>query len=587
MGFRIDIEGMKLEASDYSVTEASSPLAAGDSSGAVGTFSLTLPIPDQFIPLGTVIGGYGYGEGPYGSGPYGGSTFVSTPNTPWKVIREIGPQILIDKSVRIEDPRKGFTLGTITASTESRDGGSIELSGISRLGTLNVYGVQAQPFAGTLRDAFTYYLGLAGVTTDLFVDDEVGDRPVVFPGWNGELWYYLKLMAAAQDCDVSLVSGIILLRAIRKRVATSNRDTSRGISTGSNTLAQAVEVYQYSNREITNELVYPPGGWVPEVQVLTVNAGETTEYTLELSSSVSSIQDPVMQTFVPKSYDSSSVYTIVGDDGLAVPPALWAANGGSLSVSISRDTTHLVVKLQGATGIPTTAGVASQGFSVALGSDVSGNRYSTLRIVGTGVAFNKVKKRIRTGVPEERTATDVGVTIDNPFISTVDDLYRTGTRAAKQYAGVTMSLRGDVIAINRRGDSGVVTYPTYGQVQESLTSSLGTPTYSDVEDYYFPLSLNSYESVRQHWFEVFRDDDVDQVFGNAAGARIFDQRTRRWYRIREASPSPGGISLGSADDDLIMGDVQNLYNDLTYGSVQDLLGLFTYREAELAGLWRP
>lgn len=294
-----------------------------------------------------------------------------------------------------------------------------------------------------------------------------------------------------------------------------------------------------------------------------------------------------MQTFVPKSYDSSSVYTIVGDDGLAVPPALWAANGGSLSVSISRDTTHLVVKLQGATGIPTTAGVASQGFSVALGSDVSGNRYSTLRIVGTGVAFNKVKKRIRTGVPEERTATDVGVTIDNPFISTVDDLYRTGTRAAKQYAGVTMSLRGDVIAINRRGDSGVATYPTYGQVQESLTSSLGAPTYSDVEDYYSSLSLDSYESVRQHWFEVFRDDDVDQVFGNAAGARIFDQRTRRWYRIREASPTPGGISLGSADDDLIMGDVQAFYNDLTYGSVQDLLGLFTYREAELAGLWRP
>lgn len=31
MGFRVDIQGLKVEISDYSVTEASTPLAAGDS----------------------------------------------------------------------------------------------------------------------------------------------------------------------------------------------------------------------------------------------------------------------------------------------------------------------------------------------------------------------------------------------------------------------------------------------------------------------------------------------------------------------------------------------------------------------------
>lgn len=587
MGFRIDIEGMKLEASDYSVTEASSPLAAGDSSGQVGTFSITLPIPDEYVTLGTVIEGFGYGEGPYGSGPYGGSSFVGTPNTPWKVIRQIGPQILIDKSVRIEDPRKGFTLGSITAASVSQDGGTIQLTGTSRLGSLNVYGVQAQPFVGTLRQAFEYYLSLAGVTTDLFVDDAIGDRPVVFPGWSGELWYYLKLMAAAQDCDVSLVSGVILLRAIRTRIATENRDTTRAINTGSNTLAQAIEIYQYNNRRITNELVYPPGGWSSGVQVLTVNAGETTEYTLELSSSVSSIQAPVMQTFVSQGYGTSSVYTIVGDDGLAVPPALWAANGGGLSVSISEDTTHLTVRLTGATGVPNTSGSASQNFSVALGADTTGNRYSTLRIVGSGVGYTKTKKRVRTGVPANKTSTEVGVTIDNPFISTTDELYRTGTRAAKQYAGVNMSLSGNVIAINRRGDSGVATYPTYGQVQTALETELGTPTYGGVQTYFTGLGLTSYAEVRQHWFEVFRDDDVDQVFGNAAGARIYDRKSRRWYRIREATPSPGGIAIGSADDDLTLGDIQGLYASLSYGEVQVVLDPFTYREAELAGMWRP
>lgn len=587
MGFRVDIEGLKVEIENYSVTEASTPLAAGDTSGQVGTFSITLPIPDEYVELGTTIGGFGYGEGPYGFGPYGGTSFIGIPNSPWKVIRQVGPQVLIDKTVRILDSRKGFTLGTITSANESYDGGSIQLSGVSRLGSLNVYGIQAQPFVGTLREAFDYYLGLADITTDLFVDDAIGDREVIFPGWSGELWYYLKLMAAAQDCDISLVSGVILLRAIRQRIATSNRDVTRSISTGSNTLAQAVEIYQYNNREITNELVYPPGGWDPNVQVLTVNAGETTEYTLELSASVSSIQTPTMQTFVAQDYETTSVYTIVADDGLAISPEMWAGGGGSLTISIDEDTTHLRVILTGATGIPTTAGVAAQNFSIALGADTTGNRYSTLRIVGTGVAYTKTKKRVRTGVPASKTSTEVGVTIDNPFISTVNDLYRAGTRAAKQYSGAGMSLSGSVIAINRRGDSGVATYPTYGQVQTALETELGTPTYGDVETYYGTLGLVTYEDVRQHWFELFRDDDADQVFGNAQGARIYDRRTRRWYRIRDASLAPGGISIGSADDDLTLGDIQGLYDTLTYGDVQTILDPFTYREVELAGMWKP
>lgn len=588
MGFRVDIEGLKVEIENYSVTEASTPLAAGDSSGQVGTFSITLPIPDEYVLLGTAVEGFGYGEGPYGEGPYGGDTFVGIPNSPWKVIRQVGPQVLIDKSVRILDSRKGFTLGTITAATESRDGGSIQLTGISRLGSLNVYGIQAQPFVGSLREAFEYYLSLADLTVDIFVDDAIGDREVIFPGWTGELWYYLKMMAAAQDCDISLVSGVILLRGIRQRIATSNRDVTRSISTGSNTLAQSVEVYQYSNREITNELVYPPGGWDPNVQVLTVNAGETTEYTLELSASVSSIQQPTMVMSVAQNYESSSVYTIVADDGLVVSPALWASGGGSFSIWIDEDTTHLRVRLTGATNIPTTAGnVAAQNFSVALGADTTGNRYSTLRIVGTGVGYTKVKKRIRTGVSASKTSTEVGVTIDNPFISTVNDLYRAGTRAAKQYGGATMSLSGSVIAINRRGDSGVATYPSYGQVQTALETELGSPSYADVQTYYGTLGVVTYEDVRQHWFDVFRDDDTDQVFGNAQGARIYDRRSRRWYRIRDASLTPGGISIGSADDDLIHSDIQGLYDELTYGDVQTLLDPFTYNEVQLAGLWRP
>lgn len=585
MGFRIQIAGSKIEAIDYDVQEASSPLAAGDSSGAVGSFSVTFPTPDPYLLTGSPGAPiYGYGEGPYGSGLYGGLS--PAPSTVWSVVRAIGPEILIDREVRIFDSRKGFTLGEISSADITHDGGTVTVRGSTRLAQLNVYGIQAQPYSGTLKGAFEYYLDLAGIETDLFVDDDIANRTVVTPGWTGELWYYLKLMAAAEECDVSLVSGIILLRPIRKRIATSNRDTARNATLGADTLAQAIEVYQYNNRAISNELVYPPGGWNNAVEVLNVNAGETTEYTLDLSASVASIQAPVMQTSVSPNYSASSVYTVVANDGLPVSPSLWASRGGRVDISIDPTTTKLLVKLKGATGVPTSTGEAAQNFSLALGSDVTGNRYSTLRIVGTGVAFDKVKKRIRTGVPASRTATEIGVTIDNPFISTTNQLYTAGTRAAKKYAGAIFTLSGTVTAVNRRGDTGQATYPTYGTVEQALEDELGPATYGDVQTHYATESLTTYESVRQFWFEKFKDDDVDQVFGNVQGARVYDKKTRRWYRIRSGRLSSSLVSF-DADDDLTHGDVEAFYQGKTYQQVWESLasGAFTYSEIERLGMF--
>lgn len=566
MGFKVTFTGLPagtsgtLQASNYTVEEAATPLTAGDSSGQVGTFNLTFPIPDPAL--------------------------TTTRATPWKYLRTIGETVFIGTQVRIDDPRKGFTLGKVRGASVSQDGGTLSLTGVSRLGSLNVFGVQAQPYVGTLSGAFTYYLSLANITTDFFIDPDIASRPVVFPGWSGELWYNLKLMTAAVDCDISLVSGIILLRDIRKRVATSGRDLTRSVTTGGGTLAQSVEVYQYDNRPITNKLVYPPGGWTPEVDVLNVNAGEEQEYTLELSSSVTSIQTPVMQTFVDQNYSASSVYTIVADDGLPVDPALWTRNGGNLTVTISPDTTHLIVRIRGAIDIPTTLGAAASNFSVALGSDTTGNRYSTLRIVGTGVSFNKTKHTFRTGITASQTATEVGVTIDNPFISTLDDVYRSGTRAAKEFTGTTMTLSGSVTAVNRRGDSGQATYPTYAQIQAALVTLIGgTPTYAQVQTYYnTTLGLTSYQAIQDFWYNYFRDDDVDQVFGNVQGARIYDKRSRKWYRIRQGTLRPDDIGIGSADDDLTNGDIQLAYTGKTYAQVQTILSGLTYQQVETAGI---
>lgn len=452
----------------------------------------------------------------------------------------------------------------------------IQVDALSRLGDLNVYNVQAQPFVGRLDDAFEYYLSLANIDTDFLVDPLVATRSVVFPGWSGELWFNLKQMAAAIDCDISLVSGVIVLRPIRSRTATRGRDIDRTFSAGGGTLAQFVEVYQYNNRVITNELVYPPGGWDESVTTINVNAGETVTETLKLEASVSSITQPVMQTFVDRNYTASSVFTVVGDDGLPITPSAWADHGGSLSVAINPDTVSLTVTVTAPTGLPNASGKEIGVYGISLSSDDSTGRYSTLRIVGSGVAFNKETVRIPTGIPASRTATEVGVTIDNPFLSSRDDVYRTGLRAVRNYNGSAMTVSGTVVAVNQLGDTGEIVSKTYADDQALRTGMTYTAVQSTMSGKNYTDVQNILNSGADSLFE-------NQVFGNVNGARVWDRTSMRWYRIRNATLLPGRIQF-DAEDDLMHSDVQSLYTGKTYADVQTSNTGLTYRDVDLKGL---
>lgn len=545
MSFKVEVGGRTYEALNFSVQEASTPLAAGDSSGSVGTINLDIPFPDPDL----------------------------LPNHP---INKFGPLILVGKPVRLADSRKGFTLGKVLSVQRSKVTGNLSVSALSRLGELNVYNLQAAPFIGTLSAAFNYYLSLVNITADIYVDPAIASQPVVFPGWSGELWYSLKQLSAAVDCDLSLVSGIILLRPIRTRVATRGRDLERTSTGGGGSLAQFIEVYQYNNRAITNELVYPPGGWTEKVTVINVNAGETVEEVLELSSSLSSIQQPVMQTFVSRDYRASSVFTVVGDDGLPVEPALWADRGGTFSVTINPDTTSLTVTITAPTGIPNKDGEEIGVYGIALSSDGSTGRYSTLRIVGTGVAFDKQSVKVPTGIPSSATATEVGVTIDNPFLSTASEVYSAASRAIRGYNGTAATLTGSVVSINQLGDTGEAVVKTYAD-EKALHPGA---TYASVQSAYSGMSyLQVQEQLNSGIDSLFEN----QVFGNVGGARVWDKDSARWYRIRSGALSPDSIQF-EADDDLLHSDIQSFYTGLTYGTLQGRYSGFTYEDVDLMGM---
>lgn len=496
MGAKLVINGYSFKnIRSWQVTEDSTPLSASDTSGSTGILTATINAPDPDLE--------------------------HVQDTGMKWLLDYGPNILTEKTLTFTDSRWGTLPGKVTSV--SRAPGSITITATTDLYRLNSYNVQAQPFDGTLGNLLRYYVGLSGLPGTPTIDSALNSRPVSTPGWKGELWYYLKLLAQAQEFDIALVNGILVFRLLRQNTVAPGRDTETGSDAPIGTLARSVEVYQWNNRSITNELVYPPGGWRKETEILNVNAGEFADYTLELSASVSSIVAPTFQTSVGPNDSGASVYTVVADDGFPVTQANWIAGGGSLAVTINPDTRSLNVRIRGAHRVPLSTGGWAKNFSIALSDSES--RYSTLRILGTGVAYSREKRVFRTGVTTNQTGTEVGATIDNPFLSTKNQVFRAGTRAAVMYAGPVPSLRKNVVTA-------------------------------------FPQQT---------------------TLGNLSGARVLDKATKRYYRSRSMNISPGGVS-GTFDDDLLHGDIDGFQISKTYGQVQASRNGASYRDDYLGGL---
>lgn len=355
-------------------------------------------------------------------------------------------------------------------------------------------------------------------------------------------------------------------------------------------LARSIEIYQYNNREITNEMVWPPDQLSSEGQIFSVNAGESSEYAIEFNASLTSVVQPTPQDWVGPTDMFSSVYSVMSNDGVRISADEWKKWGGSVQVILNKDTTSARLILRGPKGLITQASEEGEpktaaSFQIADFADGDNARRATLRILGTGVAFNKQKITIPTSVPDSRTETQVGTTIDNPYIGSVNEVYRAGVRAAKMYSGLLPELRADVISVNRRGDSGIATLFTYADVEVELKTTLGAAaTYAMVENYYTSNNYNTYRQVEKFWKDKVANDFVNQVFGNVAGARVYDQQTRRYYRVRDVTITPDSVRI-SADDDLVYADAQKRYGTRKYSEVETIFTGKSYQQAQWAGLY--
>lgn len=472
---------------EYAINLSSTPLNSNDSTGSVGDFTVAFHLP--------------YDEN--------------------SDLNERGIETLEGKEVQFTT--EYGTMYGIVRTVTGTDKYSVSLECTSYAGGLNAYNVRATPQQSYLGLVLPDYFALGSLSVNVDMESDLYTRPVAYPGWSGELWHHLKLLCAAENIQMVLTGqGYVYVEKVRQVELPLHRATSLVTTTDSSNLAQFVEVMEYNCRPTTMGLFYPPGGWSEDVEILSVSAGEYTEQTIELGGSMSYFHEPIMKTFVGQTDVSDSAYTIVAEDGFPIKPAQWADSGGHISFEVGEDFRTVIVKMRGANGIRLDDGELATSFSLALSADTGGgSRYSTLRLTGEGVLHDYEPFQVATGVPEAVTGTEVGVTIDNPFLYDRDRVGAAASRAVREFSGAVLTAQGQA-------------------------TNLGVG---------------------------FGEGDT--------GARV--RIEGRPFRVRDTNYTPDGVSL-TFEDDLVHSDVEEVFAGKTYQQIENQNDNLTYRNVFSRGL---
>lgn len=446
--------------------------------------------------------------------------------------------------VTLVDGTRGKTSGSIKGLSGS--GGDVSVTADSALSLFNTER-RAQPFVGTLENVIQYYCDLVGIENDVVVDSSVANRPVVYPGFKGNVWVYLKQVLVTEQVEIALVFNRIYVRPLRLLEANLAKRMQDSWAIENSTAARAIEIYYYNNVYGEQREVYPVPGQDTPILFSSLAAGETRTEILQINASLTTVNQPLYTADVlNQSYSGTNgVYAAFGSDNLPITPSQWAAQGGSLSVALGEDPGTLEVTVTAPKYealAPYTIGMSAGGSST----------YNALHITGTGVLWDKQLVRIPTGATGVTTSDEVGITVDNPFISTRSQAYSLGAKAAGSYAGTSYTISGEAIDINRRNDGRGLIQATIGDFNEQTAAG------TTIAEFNVQWADNQIADFNAFWQSQVDNRFQNQLFGNAIGSRV---RTRdAYFRINSATTTQESIQYTGSLDTLV-GDFNDVWPD--------------------------
>lgn len=478
---------------DFSISEDATPLRGGDNSGGVGGLSV-------------------------------------------QIAEEEDSTRIIFGNVKLTDSELGETGGSIIGVGGDELSAGIDLA--SRL-LPAVVEVTAGAYVGTLGGAIRYYLGLADVYAQITIDPVTDARPVAFIGWTGVLWDAIKDLCIAFQIEASVVSGEIVMRQARGRVAENSRNTSIDWDISSSAMSEKYSIMNYNLQAVSNVLAYPMADELEDASVISLNASEVTTVRLQTGISLTSIVQPQITQLLTKYYTGPlSLYSVTDSSGAVLGAAEWSRIGGRLEVEIDQeDPSVILVHLRGGT----TLERAPYRIGLRDGGEGSNSFFSALRIIGSGVAFREESIEIPTGVPAAMASSIDGPRVDNRFVADAGMAFNIALSASLTYAAPRYTINVSTDRINRSGETGSLGYTSYADFQ-SLSAS---DSYTD-----FQVEWNgkTYFDFREFYFDLTSKGFENQAMGNTAGARVLYRDC--WFRIRSATFGPSSVSYTAESDTL-------------------------------------
>lgn len=505
--------GAKSAIEAYSVSEESGPIEASDSSGGVGQVKFNaVEDPSRF-----------------------------------------GSVLLINDQVTLNDGDRGTTVGVI--SDVAGNNGFLDVTGTSLLGRL-VIDKKAPPVHDTFPNVIRYYLSLGGIADNVAVDASFNGITVNARAWEGDLWTKIKELCVTYGAEITLLRGAPTIRPVRQRRALEINNASESWTVSNRNVSRYVEVNYYNSQYKVNSIVYPKNGWTEDLPIYTVNAGDFLQVNIPIDVSVESITQPDHYDTVPRGYmGPASAYSTVGADGEVLPQGFWKSSGGSVTAAIGADGKSIDVTII-APDIGTTAALYSP-FRIASKDAATGEFFSTLRIIGTGVHFDKKSVVVPTGADETLTSEDVGVTVDNYFISSESQARSLAIDVAAKWARPNRTLKVTKASINKPGETQTsYDYATFTQ----FSAYAGTASFADFNAAW---ANKTFADFNNYWYQGVQNSFDYQVFGNAAGSRVAWRRAM--FRIRSVDIGPAEVSY-TAEEDTTVGDFNASASGMTIGN---------------------
>jgi hypothetical protein len=506
--------------SAYTYSEGSTPLIPGDESGAIGDVSIdVLDCNNSSI-------------------------------------------LLYKDEFFLRDSLHGSVVGTI--ENVSAGNQLVTMGGRSRLAFLNVTRT-LQPQEGTIEEVMNYIIDVAGIEGNVLYDELLPTTPIRTPGHEGDLWVFVKQIASANNFEVTVIRDFIVVRPVRQRLIDNTNLIDENWTVEDIELAREFDVAYYNYSTETDFLVFPKGGWTPEVPVYQVEANETVEFEVELEFFLTSVKQPTAQDIVEKEYAGiNSVYSASGNDGLPVSAEFWNDFGGEVSLEILGRGDRLKITITG----PDFTELSPYSISVSDGS----TSYSTLRVVGAGMNFNREIHTERTGLSVSDTPNEKGTEIDNPAIDTLEDAKRYALFGRRLYALPRQTFSTSSRTFDRlEGSVPFFFYPSFLEFNSTLSP-----------DYSFDSFNSQYGGLTFEEFTVQLLNTVPQGFGEVSGSRI--QLRDAMYRVRNVTITPDTISIDT-EYDTLFGDLERAFSpEKTFNNFNEIFEGTIFRDYALLPL---